>query len=87
MKKRRLQARRSPGQRIKLTDGSTRRRAIKCHDCGKPGHIELYSNGDHTLPPGWAMAWIWFKPLFTCPTCGEKRRQWVRDNIIRRETT
>lgn len=76
---------RSPAQRIKQPTEKSRRVVITCHDCGKAGIIDLYRDGDHALPPGWAMAWVRLKPLYTCPACGEKRRRWVWDNIIRRE--
>ena len=74
----------SPVQRIQQPADKARRVVITCHDCGASGIIDLYRDGDHVLPPGWAKAWVRRRTLYTCPACGDKRRRWVRENIIRR---
>lgn len=66
---------------------------IHCHDCGTTGYIEVYGPfskdvcehyvddyevGEYDLPPGWVMTWNWFRPLYTCPECGQARRDRIR---------
>ena len=46
---------------------------IRCYDCGGFGYIVL-SGGEVILPPGWRMAWKWWKPLYICGECAGKRR-------------
>ena len=70
-------------QRIPLLTPKSRPITIRCHDCGKEAPALLHPDGE-ALPPGWVGARVRFKQLYTCPICGEKRRKWVQDNIIRR---
>lgn len=47
---------------------------IRCHDCRGFGYIAV-SGADYTMPPGWRLAWVRFKPLYICGACAEKRRK------------
>lgn len=67
---------RKPTRPKRITGG-----VIQCQDCGKLGHIAFVGGMDYQLSRGWTLAWDGLKPLYCCPDCGKKRRQFVLDLI------
>ena len=68
-------------QRIPLLTSKAHAITIRCHDCKTKAPATLYPDGEK-LPPGWIGVWVWFRRAYSCPVCGEKRRLWVRENIL-----
>ena len=76
----------APLQRIpSYTPPEAKPVSIRCYDCGQRAQALLYPDRE-ALPAGWTPARVWLRTLYTCPACGEKRRRWVLENVIRRES-
>jgi hypothetical protein len=58
-------------------------KVVLCHDCGQIGYVVWDIGSDVTMPQGWKIVWVGFKPIFICGDCQDERRKWAQQFLCK----